>query len=408
MNSVPSTLTILVSGNVLKVQEIQLDSSFDFSDMKELIELLAEVRLEKLLIEDEENDWITVSSDLELEEAFKFGEKQNHLNVKAICINRPKPVVVENPFEIKLPTRPQGAFQQEPPKTKKSVEFSTIPKLTPENTIPFDLRLPAKPENPPKHLAICDSCDKDIYGIRYKCSVCPDYDLCSECENVNLEKNFHPQEHFFLKINKPVPFVHKPIMMNNCPSLARNNNNSKELEDRLAAAEGRIQALELKFRAGEVKSRWRKSHLMKQQLEDQTKPFHQTAPKRKVANVVTVKTTQPTPSVSVPQVQPQSPQNPLIKLENQFAELSVSQPAPEIVGKVETAPETQPQEPIVVPENNTSPKTDHGNPETTDDDVIESPLSFTLKSMGFDKETVSNVMAKYHDLESCLNYLLDK
>ncbi|KAM0449287.1 hypothetical protein ACHAO4_007634 [Trichoderma viride] len=35
--------------------------------------------------------------------------------------------------------------------------------------------------SPSVHRAICDECDKTIYGIRHKCLVCPDFDLCSKC-----------------------------------------------------------------------------------------------------------------------------------------------------------------------------------------------------------------------------------
>ncbi|XP_006819842.1 sequestosome-1-like [Saccoglossus kowalevskii] len=45
---------------------------------------------------------------------------------------------------------------------------------------------------------ICDGCEGRIYGPRFKCVVCPDYDLCKGCE----EKGLHP-EHEVIKIRKP-------------------------------------------------------------------------------------------------------------------------------------------------------------------------------------------------------------
>ena len=45
---------------------------------------------------------------------------------------------------------------------------------------------------------VCDSCDKHIFGIRFKCVVCPNYDLCMTCET----KGVH-QEHDMLRITTP-------------------------------------------------------------------------------------------------------------------------------------------------------------------------------------------------------------
>jgi hypothetical protein len=48
---------------------------------------------------------------------------------------------------------------------------------------------------------ICDGCGQSpIKGLRYKCTVCPDYDLCSACE----AKGDHAATHPLLKIHAPV------------------------------------------------------------------------------------------------------------------------------------------------------------------------------------------------------------
>ncbi|XP_076994328.1 sequestosome-1 isoform X2 [Tamandua tetradactyla] len=46
---------------------------------------------------------------------------------------------------------------------------------------------------------ICDGCNGPVVGTRYKCSVCPDYDLCAGCE----EKGLHP-EHGKLAFSSPL------------------------------------------------------------------------------------------------------------------------------------------------------------------------------------------------------------
>jgi len=48
---------------------------------------------------------------------------------------------------------------------------------------------------------VCDGCGGSISGIRYKCSACPDFDLCSTCEA--KQPSVHDPSHLFLKIAKP-------------------------------------------------------------------------------------------------------------------------------------------------------------------------------------------------------------
>lgn len=49
-----------------------------------------------------------------------------------------------------------------------------------------------------QHNAICDGCDQPISGLRYKCLVCPDYDLCDKCEKKALHS-----EHDMIRMDCP-------------------------------------------------------------------------------------------------------------------------------------------------------------------------------------------------------------
>ena len=62
---------------------------------------------------------------------------------------------------------------------------------------------------------ICDGCHAaPIVGVRYKCAVCSDYDLCEKCEEKN-EKHLHP----FIKIYHPEMKLEsiKCIVKEDCP-----------------------------------------------------------------------------------------------------------------------------------------------------------------------------------------------
>lgn len=56
----------------------------------------------------------------------------------------------------------------------------------------------------PVHPACCDVCGVRITAVRYKCAMCPDFDLCGDCE---AKENVHEEGHLFLKISKP-QFLH--------------------------------------------------------------------------------------------------------------------------------------------------------------------------------------------------------
>ena len=57
---------------------------------------------------------------------------------------------------------------------------------------------------------MCNGCfQSPIVGVRYKCSVCKNFDFCSSCE----EKRSH--DHAFLKINKPIVY-HRGVECDGC------------------------------------------------------------------------------------------------------------------------------------------------------------------------------------------------
>uniref|UniRef100_A0A0N5BF75 ZZ-type domain-containing protein n=1 Tax=Strongyloides papillosus TaxID=174720 RepID=A0A0N5BF75_STREA len=56
----------------------------------------------------------------------------------------------------------------------------------------------------------CDGCDRKIAGIRYKCVVCDDYDLCQYCERQNMHDSSHAMLRFARPIdNKNRSFINK-------------------------------------------------------------------------------------------------------------------------------------------------------------------------------------------------------
>lgn len=74
---------------------------------------------------------------------------------------------------------------------------------------------------PDSHNAFCDGCKAQIVGVRYRCSMCTDYDLCGSC--MDKTPRAHTKEHLFLRIDKPRgparPFGRPGVKFSSYPAL---------------------------------------------------------------------------------------------------------------------------------------------------------------------------------------------
>jgi len=185
-----------------------------------------------LKYKDDEGDFITVSSDRELTEAFRLAKEQDILR-----------------FSI-------SSQQQQPPQNSSGNSnqptsfFDILEKLVGDNSFIRDLlnNLEIEVKSFPDfskdyssekqedvlHNAYCDGCNVQIKGIRYKCKSCLDYDLCEKCFNVG---GVHvPAEHQFDKILRPIARPTCPFPrgrgcsgnFNRCP-MYRNRCNSEQV-----------------------------------------------------------------------------------------------------------------------------------------------------------------------------------
>lgn len=77
----------------------------------------------------------------------------------------------------------------------------TFKAATPETVLPKVANFLCNSGRNVRHSAVCDGCDKFIFGVRHKCLNCPDWDYCSDC--VKNAKLIHPR-HRFVPIYEPL------------------------------------------------------------------------------------------------------------------------------------------------------------------------------------------------------------
>ncbi|GBE77445.1 hypothetical protein SCP_0103200 [Sparassis crispa] len=84
---------------------------------------------------------------------------------------------------------------------RHSVQHAFFPIDTPCNFGPYAR---ARAERHPIHPGmVCDACDEDISGVRFKCLDCADYDLCSSCFSAPSQREKHSLSHAFFPIEVP-------------------------------------------------------------------------------------------------------------------------------------------------------------------------------------------------------------
>lgn len=147
------------------IRRISLTQQPSLKELKDVFQkLFIQTTLDNYIIKykDEEGDLITVSCDLELTEAFLYF---NHFNILRMTL-----VLSSNPV-------------QQCSKTNTTC-------------------LPVSPGPIVHRFFLCDGCDMaPIVGTRWKCSQCPNYDLCSDC----YEKGIHKElGHTFVTVDPQV------------------------------------------------------------------------------------------------------------------------------------------------------------------------------------------------------------
>lgn len=214
-----------------EIRRISFEHQPSFSQLR--LNLKQIFSLDDIVIryEDDEHDLITVSSDVELSEAFSLAvQKSGNKNLRVILEKPDQKSKSEFPsFKPFFPEITQifsdvskGKLNEET--FRKMNPFSQNSKAETKNEAPKEKLEAQKPveesedelikEETPKEAPleereylhsgfICDHCGKIPVGTRFRCSECYDYDLCENCKALNV----HDSSHHFFEIKKPGSFL---------------------------------------------------------------------------------------------------------------------------------------------------------------------------------------------------------
>eukprot|EP01111_Echinosteliopsis_oligospora_P011225 TRINITY_DN364_c0_g1_i2.p1 TRINITY_DN364_c0_g1~~TRINITY_DN364_c0_g1_i2.p1 ORF type:complete len:436 (-),score=129.59 TRINITY_DN364_c0_g1_i2:131-1438(-) len=217
-------------------RRISLDRAPSYDELAQLIrQLFGMSGAFVLKYQDEDKDWITVTSQAELSEAFNIVSAHfNNVLRVVVTVNDSKKAIpssacpidflkdiipqlsvgnMENiaekfqsitlnghPFDGKLLTQllSNPAIQNILSQLGLSAYISSTPPPAPATNANGEV---------PIHFGItCDGCEAHpIMGTRFKCTICDDYDLCGVCQS---KGDVHPSSHPMRQIDNPLPNNH--------------------------------------------------------------------------------------------------------------------------------------------------------------------------------------------------------
>lgn len=178
-----------------QIRRVTLNEDITFQQFKDIIQKLLSLEDKQILIryQDDEEDLITVTSTEELKEALTL------------------PAIVK--FHVTLATRPSQEQPNQCPRWRQQSGCGNQGRGCGRNRFWGRGCHPCQgnwrggsgnqsTEGADVHPAFCDACSKQIQGIRYKCTVCDDYDHCQACQDKNSIEGFH--KHAFQTIRTPL------------------------------------------------------------------------------------------------------------------------------------------------------------------------------------------------------------
>eukprot|EP00128_Syssomonas_multiformis_P005173 Colp12_sorted_trinity150504_noHs@6919 len=193
---------------------------FQFSTRASFSELTTELKkvfnLENVYLKyaDDQDDFVTLCKDTDWTEAVT--QAGNNGILKILVFSGPGEFLTMEDVEDEVHYRASALLALDDRSIQKIVKDVSERVLKGVSTAMKAKEEPSNPtfvETPTVHHrhVICDGCEKPVFGHRYKCGNCEDFDLCSTC----VKSTKHPDDHVFLLLRRPVRLPRGVLLRHN-------------------------------------------------------------------------------------------------------------------------------------------------------------------------------------------------